>query len=556
MSKQKTKILKKYNLRDLRRDLLAALVVTAIAVPESLGLAAIVGLPPQTGLYTALLAPLVYALFASSRRLIVGADSATAALVASGAGLVAAAGTSGYVSAVVLIGVIVGFVLIMLALLRFSFLADLISRPVLLGLLAGVGLQLIIGQLPYMLGLEASGSLLHQLTGVVSQIGQVNGMTLMISVLSVGLIFLLGRTRYPGALAAILAATVFAIIFNVSSYHVQLIGALPVGLPNMVWPNFSLGDLATLLPTTLAIALVIVAQSSAVAREQAAENDETLDVRRDMLALGGANLASAITQGFAVNGSPPRTLASRLYGGHTRMVNVYMSVMIGALVLYGGGLFSSVPQAALAAIVFSIGVYLIRMSELEKIWQSHKMEFWVAMIALAGVAIFGVRQGVLIAVIVSLMERLQRQYHPHDQVLLRDNELSEWARDRVDPRHHHDLNVPGLLVYSFESSLFFENISYFNSRLVLAIEQAKQPVECVVIDAGAIDDIDYTAVENLRDLARRLKVKHVRLGFAHVSPVLRRQFDEYGVTDLVGEKWLFATLETAMGYFDKHRADK
>lgn len=547
MRKRLTTGISGYKWQHLRHDVLAALVVTAIAIPESLGFAVIVGLPPVTGLYTAVLAPIVFGLIASTRRLVVGADSATAALVASGALLVAQAGTAGYANAVAVLGLLTAAILFLMAIFRLGFLADLISRPVLVGFLGGVGVQLIIHKLPDMLGIAASGSLWQHLVAVATHLGSLNGMAATISVLVVGVIVLTRKTRIPGELLGLILAIGFALVFHVEDFGVKMVGALPGGLPSFSHPSLTLGVLITLFPAALSIALVVLAQSSAVIRSLANEHDEKVRLNQDLIALGFANAVSALTHGFAVNGSPPRSIAADAAGGRTSMVNILMGIMIGALLLFGHGMLANLPLAALASIVFMLGFHLIRFEELRYIWRTHRIEFVVAMIALIGTALFGVYQGVVIAVIVSLMERLSRQYHPKDDILLRDGTLTEWAAERLDWHHHRHRTRPhGLLIYAFDGSLFFENVNYFVERVKQAVADAKEPVEYVLIDAGAIDSIDYTAVEAIKTLYRQLSSEDISMGFAHVSPNLRRQFDAYGMSDLVGEDNIFSTLSGAI----------
>ncbi len=535
-----------YKKRYFRHDIIAALTVTAISIPESLGFAAIVGLPPVTGLYTAVFAPIVFGLIAKTRRLVVGADSATAALVASGALLVAQAGTAGYVNAVALIGLLTAAILVGMSVFKLGFLADLISRPVLVGFLAGVGVQLIVTRVPAMLGIHASGSLWQHILAVAQHIGTINGLTITISVLVVGMIILTRKSVVPGELAGIVLAILFAIVFHVSDYGVKLVGALPGGLPGFAHPSVLPGELITLLPAALSIAIVILAQSSSVIRSLGGEHDDKIRLNQDLFALGIANAVSALTRGFAVNGSPPRSYAADYVGGKSQMTNIMMGCFIGLLLLFGANLFTNMPEAALASIVFMLGFKLIRFEELRHIWSTHRTEFFVAMIALGGTALFGVRQGVLIAVIVSLMERLSRQYRPKDDILIRDGTLSDWAKERLGSSLKDEGAPDGLVVYSFDGSLFFENITYFVSRIHHAIDRAEKPVTYLLVDAGAIDSIDYTAVEELKALYRQLDADEIHLGFAHVSPNLFRQFDEFGVIDLVGDKNIFSTLSAAI----------
>lgn len=536
----------RYKRQDLRHDAMAALVLTAITIPQSLAFAVVVGLPPVTGLYTALFGPIVFALFASTRRLVIGADSATAALLASSATLVAQAGTAGYASAIGVIGALTAVILVAIALLRLGFLSDLVSRPVLIGFLAGVGVQLIITSLPVMLGMDmAGGTVWESITGLL-RLPAINWMTVTVTVLVVGILLLARGSRVPAELIGIVAAVMFAAVFHVEQFGVALVGDLPGHLPALALPTFSFATVWTLLPAAAMIAAIILAQSSAVVRGVSEEHDEKIRVNQDLLALGMANAAAALTQGFAVNGSPPRTMAVDKAGGRTQFVGILSSVLVGLVLLFGTGLLAYLPQAALSSVICLLGVYLIRLHELRYLWRVHRTEFAVATIALVGTALAGVLQGVLIAVIVSLSERVIRQYHPKDAILLRDGELSDWARERLSNRLRHSSQLDGVLVYSFDGSLFFENITYFVARLKRAIKGAEKPITMVVIDAGSIDSIDYTAVEAIKHSYRKLTDDNITLRFAHVSPNLHKQLVEFGVVDLLGRKHIFSTLTEAI----------
>ncbi len=534
----------RYAKTGIRNDFIAALVVTSIAIPESLGFAALIGLPLETGLYTALFAPIVFAYFASTRRLVVGADSATASLIAAGAAGVAV-GAANPASAVTVMTISAGIILLLFSLFRFGFLADLISRPVLVGFFAGVGVHLMIYKLPEMIGVIANTpTTYHVVTSTLEQLTTSNLPTIAISLIVLFCAFAL-PAKYPQLLIGLVVASVAATLLRLEIYGVQLVGALPSGLPSPYLPEFSWSMLITLLPTALSIALVILAQSSAVIRSQASEHDEKVTINTDLKALGFANIISGLTHGFAINGSPPRTLAADASGGKTQMVNVFMSLMIASLLLFGTNLLSYVPQAALASIVFAIGIHLIRTEEMYRIWKTHRVEFFIMLVTLASVALFGVRQGLLIAIVISLMERLRRQYHPSDQILLRDGKLSEWGRQRLGAQAS-SLNHPGLLVYSFDGSLFFENVEYFIARVERAIRNAKEPVDTVIIDTGTIEAIDYTAVDGLRRMHHQLKADNIILGFAHVSPALSKEFARYGIDQLVDADYIYPTLKAAI----------
>lgn len=533
-----------YSARDIRRDALAALVVTAIAVPESIGFAALVGLPLETGLYTALFAPIVFALFASSRRLIVGADSATASLIAA-LSMIVMTSTIPHPIAIAALTILSGLVLLLLSAFKFGFIADLISKPVLIGFFAGVGIQLMLHRLPDMLGISVSGgSTLQLLQGIYAEWSFIDIPTLFVASIVLACAFLI-PARYPRLLIGLVAASAVTVIMQLEEYGVALIGALPSGLPPLSVPVIPVDFLVLLLPTALAIALVVIAQSSAVIRSQATEHDEQVDLNTDIRALGLANIVSGISQGFTVNGSPPRTLAADASGGKSQMVNVFMALFVGIVLLIGSGLFAFVPVAALSSVVFAIGVHLIRLNDMRRIIATHQIEFAIMMLTLLSVSAFGVQQGLLIAVIASLAERIRRQYHPSDQILLRDGTLSEWGKERIG-KNAHELRKPGLLVYAFDGSLFFENVEYFIGRVMKAVRNAKEPVDTVIIDTGAIEAIDYTAFDGLRRLHQQLKADNIALGLAHVSPPLRTELNRYGIDQLIGKDSIYPTVSSVM----------
>lgn len=545
--------LKGYKPRWIRSDIVAALVVTAIAIPESLGFAIIVGLPVQTGLYCALLAPIVFAAFTSSKRLVVGADSATAALVASGAATIAIAGTAAYANAIAVLGLVTAAILLIMSVARFGFMADLISKPVLVGFISGVGVQLLIGKFPEMLGLAAHGNLWDKLVFLTTHLGQIELSTTILSATVVAIVVAGWKFRWPGALLALVLAIIATKLFNLHSFGIEVVGMVPPGLPSLYVPSISVDMVTKLLPAAFSIAIVILAQSLAVIRNSAARHEEKVKDNQDLMALGLANATSAFIGGFAINGSPPRTSAGEMAGGRSQLVNVIMAVLIGLVLVVATGLFEFVPAACLAAIVFTIGLHLIKIQELKNIWVMRRSEFVIAMVALIGVAALGVQTGVMIAVALSLIERLRRQYHPHDEVLLRDQVYAEWASDRFQGKKHI-LDAPeGLFIYRFNDAIFFENSGYFLKRISSVLKKAKHPVKYFVLDASAISDIDYTAAQVLGRVVSQLNADDIQFGIAHVSPRLKHLLKRYGLRDLIGKNNVFPSVRLAIeGYTKRH----
>ena len=355
-----------------------------------------------------------------------------------------------------------------------------------------------------------------------------------------------GRYKLPGALLGLVAAALATKLFDLPTYGIEVVGRLPEGLPQVVLPQLSWPEMVAMFSSALAIAIVILAQSSATIRSFAAEHDEAVQDNKDLMALGLANIASAVTQGFAVNGSPPRTSAAHMAGGRSQLVNILMALFIGLLLLFATGLLAVVPHAALAAVVCSIGLHLIKVDQLKDIWNTHKAEFGIALLALIAVALLGVQQGVMIAVLASLVERLRREYRPVDDILLRDRIIDGWAADRIKGSHKITSRPAGMLIYHFDSDLFFENATYFSRRMKEAIAGAKDPVTCVILDAGSISNIDYTGAEALKRIVERLTGDNVRFGIAHVSPGLKNMLDIYGVTELIKSENIYGSLREAV----------
>ena len=407
----------------------------------------------------------MFALIGSSRQLVVGADSATAALVAAGAGLVAAQGTAEYASAVGVLCILTAVFLLLFAVAKLEFLADLISQPVLAGFLSGVGVSLIIGNLSGMLGVPASGSTWDKLTQTLSELDQANWTTAALAFGTVIVMLVLEEKmpKIPAALVSLTLFSVIAVVIDAAASGVESVGAIPAGLPGFTVPEFQSGEFATLAASAFSIAVVILAQSAAVARSFAQKNGYPDSVKGDLVGLSAANLASAFTSGFAINGSPPRTAAGDSAGSKGQVVNIAMAVTVALVLLFLTGLFEYIPSGVLDAVVFTIGIKLVKVGTLRAVGRTSRPEFLVAMVTLLVVAFVGVEQGIFLAIILSLIDRLRRQYHPHDAVLLSDGHVIPRLESRVK------LPAPGqlddVLVYRFSAPLFFENATFFGERV-------------------------------------------------------------------------------------------
>jgi anti-anti-sigma factor len=519
--------LRNYQKSWLRFDVLAGLSVAAIAIPESLGYAVIVGLPPETGLYCAVLPAIVFAFIGSTRRLVVGADSATAAMVAAGASAIAVQGDSNHVAAIGALGLLTAVVLLVMSMARLGFLANLISRPVLVGMLGGIGISLMITKSSVMLGYSTSGSMSHRLLATFTHLYETNLWTAAVSILAVVLMLGLSRfvPRAPAALIALTVATGVATLIGTQAHGIEVVGSVPAGLPGLSLPLVSLGEFTLLVPAALAISLVILAQSAPVAKFYARQHQEEHDENLDLLGFSLANAASAVTGGFAVNGSPPRSAAAEDAGGSTPVVNLVMAATI-ALVLIGfTGLFDYIPEGVLAGIVFAVGVGLIRTGELKQISRQRRSEFTVAMVALIAVGFIGVQIGVFVAVTVSLVDRLRRQYHPVDQVLLDEHQIDPIVAARLGVTH-----VDGAIVYRFGGSILFDNADWFAERVRELLKQAVTPVTLFVVDCRAVEDIDFTASGVLEELCLDVSSQGAHFVLTEVSPEVQELLTEYDLS--------------------------
>jgi len=522
-------LLRGYKPSWLRGDLVAGVTVAAIAIPESLGYASIAGMPAQAGLYCALLPPLLFALVASSRQLVVGADSATAALVAAGATAVAATGSAQYAGAVAVLGVVTAAILLVMALARLGFLADLISQPVLAGFLSGVGVSLIIGKLPEVLGIPTSGSTWNKLVDTVTGLGSINWWS---AALGLGVVaVMVGALRLPAAVpAALFGLVVFSVVGNLigaDNHGVEMVGALPPGLPSFSWPSLSASEVGGLAATALSIAVVVLAQSAAVARSFGTKNSYKVDTNSDLVGLAAANLGSAVTGGFAINGSPPRTAAGDGSGSRSQLVNIVMAVVIGLLLMFGSGLFAYVPSTVLDGIVLGIGIHLLKVGELKAVARARKDELGAALLALVVVAFVGVEQGVLLAVVVAIIERARRTYRPQDEVTLQAGVIGEREQARLGSLPPGELD--GVMVYRFDAALFFANATHFDERIRSLVEETTPRPTTVVVDAAAMDDIDVTGVNVLTRLAQDLQAKGTRLVITELGPTAAQIVHDSGL---------------------------
>jgi SulP family sulfate permease len=529
----------------MARDSLAGLQLAALNIPQVLGYARIAGMPFVTGLYTLLLPVIGFAAFASSRYLVVAADSATAAILAGGVSAAAPLGSERYAALASLVAMMTAGLLLVARLLRLGFIADFLSRTVLVGFLTGIGFQVGITVLPEMLGLDvASRRALLQLAELMHQLHNVRPLTLCLSLAVLLVIFLLQRVtpKFPGPILAVAGGIAASAYFDFAARGVATVGPVVGGLPRLSFPHVAWKDAEMLVTLSASCLMVIVAQSAATARAYAMRHQQALDENADLLGLSAANLAAGLTGTFVVNGSPTQTAMVESSGGSSQIAQISTAATVAAVLLFLTREFQFLPRCVLGAIVFVIAVRLIDLRGLREIRRESPGEFWLAVATAAVVVAVGVEQGIVLAMVLSLLRIVRHSYRPHTGVLVR-TETGEW---RSEPAAAGAVTEPGLAVYRFGAPLFYANAGRFSDEISRLGGRADSNLRWVVVDSEAVTNVDYSAARVVRELAKNLAGRGIALVFARVHPELQADLDRHHITEAVGRGHIFSRLHEAV----------
>ncbi|MGV0811309.1 sulfate permease [Mycolicibacterium boenickei] len=533
----------------LRGDVVAGVTVAAYLVPQVMAYATVAGLPPVAGLWAALVPMAVYALLGSSRQLSVGPESTTALMTATALAPLAIGDPGRYAAIAAVLAVFVGAICLLAGLCGLGFLADLLSRPVLVGYMAGVALIMISGQLGKVTGIEVDGDeFIDQVRSFVSGLGSVHGPTLALSVAVLALLLVLYRlsARFPGPLAAVLAATAVVWLFSLEDRGIRVVGGIPAGLPTPTLPAVPMTELAALVIPALGIAVVAFSDNALTGRAFAARKGETIDANAELRALGVCNLTTGVTHGFPVSSSGSRTALGDLLGSRTQLYSLVMLATVLLVMLAGRDLLENFPMAALGALVVYAALRLIDVAEFRRLARFRRSELILAVATTVAVLGIGVLYGVLVAIALSLTDTLRRIARPHDSVLGYVPGVA--GMHDVDDYPDAQL-VPGLVVYRYDAPLFFANAEDFRERALAAVEAAPGKVEWFVYNAEANVDPDLTAVDALEQLRRNLTERGIVFAMARVKSDLRDDLVAAGFIDRVGADRIFPTLPTAVEAF-------
>lgn len=541
-----------YRRKWLPNDLIAGLTLAAVAIPEGLGYAKIAGMPPETGLYTCLLPVLLFAIFASSRRLVIGADSATAAISAAAVGALAFGAPERFIPLSCMLAVMTGLLLLLAGKLSLGFLSDFLSRSVLAGFLTGVGIQIAISQLHSMLGVDGKGETTWgKLVRTIENIPQTNFADLAIAVAVVATIMGLGKLapRIPWPLIAVGGSILVAWAFDLEErFGVQMVGALPQGLPTPALPLAPAEDVLALVPTAIVLLLVQIGQSVSTSSAFAVQHDDRYDANKDLYGLAAANIGSGLFNSFVVNGSPTKTGISDRAGTKSQIAMVVLALVTIPVLLFLTGIFAYLPESTLAAVVFVIAVHLMKIDTLRYLFRlpGHRGEWRVAVSTAAFVAIFGVAGGILWAIVASIVHTLTHIARPNNSVLTLRGKI------RYDNAVAAGLETrPGLIVYRFAANLFYANAPRLVEDVRLLVDSAPDPLQVFVLDASELHTVDWTSAEALRKVVAMVQRKDAVFAIARLPQETRPVLDYYGITEMIGEDAYFDTVRHALKKYNK-----
>ncbi len=540
--------LRSYRLEWLRLDLVAGVVLAAFLVPVGMGYAEAAGLPAITGLYATIVPLVAYAVFGPSRVLVLGPDSSLAPVIAAVVVGVTAGSPTASIEVAGALAVITGLVIAATGLFRLGFVTELLSRPTRLGYLTGIALTIVVGQIPKMLGFSiGADDLLDQVEAIADAIGSgaVDPVTAAVGASALIVIVVLGRwaPRLPATLIVVVGGIAAVALLDLS---IDTVGVLPEGLPSFVLPRVPSDVLPELITAAFAIALVATADTSVLSQSLASRRKEEVDPDRELVALGVANLATGLFQGFPISSSASRTPVAIAAGARSQLAPLIGAIAVALMLVVAPALLRDLPQAVLGAVVVAAAARLVDVAEIRRLWRMRRTEFALWAAAFLGVAVLGVLPGVFVAIVLSLVDFVRRAWRPHDATLVRVDELKGYHD--ID-RHPEGRTIPGLLLYRFDAPLFFANASFFRREVRAHVSAAEEPVRWVVVAAEPITDIDTTAADMLGELMDDLDAAGIALAFAEMKGPVKDRLRAYGLYERVGDERFFPTIGTAVdGY--------
>lgn len=552
------RMLREYQLGWLPKDLVAGLVLTTMLVPVGIAYAQASGVPGIYGLYATIVPLLAYALFGPSRILVLGPDSALAAIILAVVLPLSGGDPMRAITLASAMALVSGLVCFCAGLFRLGFVTELLSKPIRYGYMNGIALTVLISQTPKLFDIkvDSAGPLRDVINlGRALLDGQANWSAFAVGAATLVAILLLKRfERLPGILIAVVAATVVAGSLDLAANHgLKVLGSLPQGLPGFVVPWLQAGDLVTVVVGGCAVALVSFADTSVLSRTYAAKTRSQVDPNQEMMGLGVANFATGLFQGFPISSSSSRTPVAEAAGSKTQLTGVFGALGVTLLLLLTPNLLMHLPSSALAAVVIAAAIGLFEFKDLKRIYRIQRWEFWLSITCFVGVAVLGAVPGIGLAVVVAVIEFLWDGWRPHYAVL-----------GRVDGiRGYHDISrypharlVPGLVLFRWDAPLFFANAEFFQNCIQEALGQSPTPVRRVVVTAEPVTSVDVTSADMLIELDQALRAAGIELRFAEMKDPVKDKLLRLGVLEQTGNDIFHPTVGAAVdAYLDEHGVD-
>ncbi len=545
--------LPKYQPAWLRFDLVAGLTAAAVVIPQAMAYAAIAGLPVQVGLYTALVPMLIYVLLGTSRPLSVSSTSTISMLTATELARVAQGGDpADYLVAASTLALLVGVFLLLAGLLRLGFLANFISLPVLTGFKAGIGLVILVGQLGKVLGIPVEkGPILQTVLKLLGNLDQIHWLTFVLALVTLAILILLPRLtkRLPAPLVAVALGVLLSPLLNLDALGVKLVGDIPAGLPSFSLPDLSLAG--ALWPGALGIALISFVESIAAARAFAEPDDPPVGANQELLALGAANAVGSFFQAYPAGGGTSQTAVNDQAGARSQLAEAVTAGVVIVTLLFLAPLIGLMPEATLGALVLVAAAGLIRVGEFRAIGQIRRHELVWAIITFAGVVILGTLEGILVAVVISMLDIIVQANHPPLYVMGRKPGTNVF---RPLQDHPGDETFPGLLLVRTEGRIYFANAARVREK-ALALIQQEQP-RVIALDCSAIPDIEYTALKQMITFEERLREAGIMLWLAALNPEPLRTIQRSSFGEVLGHERMFFDLERAVEAYERLQSEQ
>jgi high affinity sulfate transporter 1 len=525
--------------------------MTTMLVPVGVAYAEASGLPGINGLYATIVPLLAYAIFGPSRILVLGPDSALAAVILTVVLPLSAGEPHRAVALAGMMAIVSGVVCVAAGLARLGFVTELLSKPIRYGYMNGIALTVLLSQVPKLFGFSVTANgPLRQTWGIVNKVlaGSTNVVVIAIGASTLAIILVLKRwPRVPGILIAVIAATVVVAAFHLAiRAGVSVLGPLPPGLPTPRLPLVQVDDLVPVLMGGVAAALVSFADTSVLSRIYASRLHTPVDPNQEMVGLGVANLAAAFFQGFPISSSSSRTPVAEAAGARTQLTGVVGALAIALLLVFAPKLLQDLPHTALAAVVIASAIGLVEVSDLRRIYRIQRWEFWLSMVCFAGVAVLGAIPGIALAIVIAVIEFLWDGWRPHSAVLGRVEHV----------RGYHDITrypearlIPGLVLFRWDAPLFFANAELFRERVLDAVASSPTPVRWLVVAAEPVTSVDVTAADAVCELDDTLHAAGIEICFAEMKDPVKDKLKRFGLFTLFGEQTFFATLSEAVSAY-------